>query len=227
MDPAFSRRGPQRMSGAATCIQQHLPRVTEIVLSAPESTLAKLTTGMTEAAPRLETLILHSQTSEIVLPKQFLEGGGAPQLRHLILTGARIFAVTTGAIIICDVSCVSDPRTHPKLCIFLTRQSHHANEDHAPPSNTIHRIPLHSSSPRFPGRTSSSSRVQAARTELPALTQLIYRGVSAYIEALLSRIRSPRLETSTLPSSTNSLSTSHAQHLPPRSRLAPTRPHRL
>jgi hypothetical protein len=37
-------------------------------------------------------------------------------------------------------------------------------------------------------------RVQATRTELPSLTRLIYRGFSAYVEALLSRIRSPRME---------------------------------
>ena len=68
---------------------QHLPRITEIVLSAPDLTLAKLTTSLTEAAPRLETLILHSQTSEIVLPRQFLEGG-TPQLRYLTLTGTAL-----------------------------------------------------------------------------------------------------------------------------------------
>jgi hypothetical protein len=66
---------------------QHLPRVTEVVLSMPELSLATLTTGLIEAALSLCTLIQHSQTSEIVLPKQFLEDG-APQLRHLILTGA-------------------------------------------------------------------------------------------------------------------------------------------
>jgi hypothetical protein len=68
---------------------QHLPRVTEVVLSMPESTLATLTTGLIEAALSLCTLIQHSQTSEIVLPKQFLEGG-APQLCHLIHTGAAL-----------------------------------------------------------------------------------------------------------------------------------------
>jgi hypothetical protein len=39
-----------------------------------------------------------------------------------------------------------------------------------------------------------SSRGSQARIELPALTQLIYRGVSAYLEYLLARIRAPLLQ---------------------------------
>jgi hypothetical protein len=37
-------------------------------------------------------------------------------------------------------------------------------------------------------------RVSQARIELPALTQLIYRGVSAYLEYLLARVRAPLLQ---------------------------------
>ena len=170
---------------------QHLPRVIEIVLSAPESTLAKLTTSMTEAAPRLETLILHAQTSEIVLPEQFLEGG-APQLRHLILTGAALsplqpllsFATSLVSLVLERI---------PRSAYFspdslVTQMS-------AMPLLQILSIGFLSTVPR-PGFR--GERIlppgHTARTELPALTQLIYRGVSIYIEALLSRIRAPRIE---------------------------------
>ena len=170
---------------------QHLPRVTEIVLSAPELTLAKLTTGMTEAAPRLKTLVLHTQTSEIVLPKQFLEGG-APQLRHLILTGAALSPLQP--LLMSATSLVS-------LVLERIPSSAYFSSDslvtliRVMPLLQILSISFLSTVPRpgfrgervlFPG--------QVTRIELPSLTQLIYRGVSAYIEALLSRIRSPHME---------------------------------
>ena len=68
---------------------QYLQRANEIVLSAPESTLRMLTAAILEEAPRLEHLSLHSQTAELVLPKQFLDRG-APRLRVLTLTGASL-----------------------------------------------------------------------------------------------------------------------------------------
>jgi hypothetical protein len=37
-------------------------------------------------------------------------------------------------------------------------------------------------------------RISQARVELPALTQLVYRGVSAYLESVLARILTPHLE---------------------------------
>ena len=57
----------------------------EIVLSAPESTLRILTAAILEGAPRREHLSLHSQTAELVLPNEFLDGG-TPRLRVLTLT---------------------------------------------------------------------------------------------------------------------------------------------
>ncbi|KAF8263062.1 hypothetical protein EI94DRAFT_1741925 [Lactarius quietus] len=170
---------------------QYLPRVTEIMLSAPELTLAKLTTSMTEMAPRLETLILHSQTSEIVLPKQFLEGG-APQLRRLILTGAALSPLPP--LLSSATSLVSLVLERIPSSAYFSPDSL-ATLISAMPHLQVLSIGFLSTIPR-PGFRGERvlPRVQAARTELPALTQLIYRGVSAYIEALLSRIRSPRIE---------------------------------
>ncbi|KAH9002496.1 hypothetical protein EDB83DRAFT_825734 [Lactarius deliciosus] len=170
---------------------QHFPRVSEIALSAPQLMLAKLTTGMTEVAPRLETLILHSRTSEIVLPKQFL-GGCAPRLRHLILTGVALS--TLQPLLSSAMSIVS---------LVLERIPTSA---HFSPDNLVTQIKampfLQTLSISFlsmlplPGFGGGHvyPQSQVARIELPELTQLIYRGVSAYIEALLSRIWSPRIK---------------------------------
>ena len=170
---------------------RHLPRVTQILLSAPELTLAKLTTSMTKAAPRLDTLVLHSQTSEIVLPKQFLEGS-APQLRHLILTGAALsplqplLSSATSLVSLVLERIPSSAYFSPDNLVTLIRTM---------PLLQILSIGFLSTVPR-PGFR--GQRIlplgQAARIELPSLTQLIYRGVSTYIEALLSRIRLPRIE---------------------------------
>ena len=171
---------------------QHLPRITEIVLSAPDLTLAKLTTGLTEAAPRLKTLILHSQTSEIVLPRQFLEGG-TPQLRHLTLTGTALsplqplLSSTTSLVSLVLERIPSSAYFSPDSLITLIS---------AMPQLQILSIGFLSTvtRPGFRGEQRVFPRVRAARTELSSLTQLIYRGVSAYIEALLSRILSPHIE---------------------------------
>ena len=171
---------------------QHLPRITEIVLSAPDLTLAKLTTGLTEAAPRLKTLILHSQTSEVVLPKQFLEGG-TPQLRHLTLTGTALsplqplLSSATSLVSLVLERIPSSAYFSPDSLITLIS---------AMPQLQILSLGFLSTVPRpgFRGEQRVFPRVQAARTELPSLTRLIYRGVSAYIEALLSRIRVPHIE---------------------------------
>ncbi|KAI9445985.1 hypothetical protein H4582DRAFT_519707 [Lactarius indigo] len=170
---------------------QHLPRVSEIVLSAPGLTLAKLTTGMTEVAPRLETLSLHSQTSEIVLPKRFLEGG-APQLCHLILTGAALsplqplLSSATSLVSLVLERIPSSAYFSPDSLVAQLRTM---------PSLQVLSISFLSTVPR-PGFRGERllPRAQMARIELPGLTQLIYRGVSAYIEALLSRILLPRIE---------------------------------
>ncbi|KAH9019117.1 hypothetical protein EDB85DRAFT_583519 [Lactarius pseudohatsudake] len=171
---------------------QHLPRVSEIVLSAPGSTLANLTTAMTEAAPRLETLSLHSQTSEIVLPKRFLEGGGAPQLRHLILTGAALSP--SQPLLTSATSLVSLVLERVTSSAYFSPDSL-VTQIRAMPFLQVLSISFLSTVPR-PGFRGERvlPRGQVARIELPGLTQLIYRGVSAYIEALLSRIRSPRIE---------------------------------
>jgi hypothetical protein len=191
MDPAFSKAWTAEDESGLLLASKHLPRVTEIVLSAPESTLAKLTTGLTEAAPKLETLILHSQTSEIVLPKQFLEGG-SPQLRHLILTGVAlsplqpVLSSATSLVSLALERIPSSAYFSPDSLITLIS---------AMPHLQILSIGFLSTVPR-PGFRGQRvlPRVQATRTELPSLTQLIYRGVSAYIETLLSRIRSPCIE---------------------------------
>ncbi|KAH8984043.1 hypothetical protein EDB92DRAFT_1547149 [Lactarius akahatsu] len=146
---------------------------------------------MTEAAPRLDTLSLHSQTSEIVLPKRFLEGG-APQLRHLILTGAALSPLQP--LLTSATSLVSLVLERIPSSAYFSPDSL-ITQIRAMPFLQVLSISFLSTVPR-PGFRGERvlPRGQVARIELPGLTQLIYRGVSAYIEALLSRIRSPRIE---------------------------------
>jgi hypothetical protein len=167
---------------------QHLQRASEIVLSAPESTLRVLTEAMVEEAPRLEHLSLHSQTAEFVLPRQFLDGG-APQLRLLILTGVSLRALhpllpsatllTTLALERIPSSAYFSPDTLVAQIRSMTRLQTLA-------------ISFLSTVPRPGFRNEMFLPLgQLSRFELPRLTQLIYRGVSAYIEALLARIHTP------------------------------------
>ena len=171
----------------------HLSRVNEIMLSAPQATLAEMTMAMLEAAPSLQHLTLHSQSAELVLPKSFLEGD-APRLRHLILTGVSL--ATLHPLLPSTNSLVSLVLERVPSSAYFSPESLIAHVRLMPHLETL-SIGFLSAVPR-PGlgseRFLQPGRVSQARIELPALTQLIYRGVSAYFEYLLARIRAPLLQ---------------------------------
>ncbi|KAI9509601.1 hypothetical protein F5148DRAFT_735539 [Russula earlei] len=170
---------------------QLLSRVKEIMLSASLSTLTEMTAVMVEAAPMLEHLTLHSQSTELVLPKSFLNGN-APQLRHLILTGVSLAGLSpllsssTSLVSLVLERVPSRAYFSPDSLIALIRSMPHL---HTLSIGFLFTIPR----PGF-----GSERLFASgpmiRVTLPALTQLIYRGVSAYIEALLARIQTPLIQ---------------------------------
>ena len=173
---------------------QHLSRVNEIMLSAPQSTLAEMTVAMLEAAaPSLQHLTLHSQSAELVLPKSFLEGN-APRLRHLILTGVSL--ATLHPLLPSANSLVSLVLERVPSSAYFSPESLIAHVRSMPHLQTL-SIGFLFAVPR-PGlggeRFLPSGRGSQARIELPALTQLIYRGVSTYLEYLLARIRAPLLQ---------------------------------
>ncbi|KAH9032650.1 hypothetical protein EDB84DRAFT_1578531 [Lactarius hengduanensis] len=146
---------------------------------------------MTKVASRLETLILHSWTSEIVLPKQSI-GGGAPRLRHLILTGVALS--TFQRLLSSATSLISLVLEHIPSSAYFSPDNLVTQIKAMPFLQTL-SINFLSMVPR-PGFGGGHvyPQGQVARIELPELTQLIYRGVSTYVEALLSRIWSPRIE---------------------------------
>ena len=167
---------------------QHLSRASDIMLSAPQSTLEEVTAVMVEPAPRLEHLTLHSQSAEFVLPKGFL-GGDAPQLRYLILTGVSLAALcpllpsATSLVSLVFERIPSSAYFPPDSLVAHTRAMPHLQTLSIGFLSTFPR-------PGF-GTERFLPRGHIARVELPALTQLIYRGVSAYIESLLAQIRTP------------------------------------
>ena len=172
---------------------RHLSRVNEIMLSAPQSTLAVMTVAMLEAAPSLQHLTLHSQSAELVLPKGFLEGA-APRLQHLILTGVSL--ATLHPLLPSANSLVSLVLERVPSSAYFSPESLIAHIRSMPHLQTL-SIGFLSAVPR-PGLGSERflppGRVSQAQIELPALTQLIYRGVSAYFEYLLARFRAPLLQ---------------------------------
>jgi hypothetical protein len=172
---------------------QHLSRANEIMLSAPQSTLAEMTAAMLEAAPRLEHLTLHSQSAEFVLPKSFLDGN-APQLRHLILTG--ISLATLHPLLPSATDLVSLVLERVPSSAYFSPESLIAHIRSMPHLQTL-SIGFLSALPRpdlGSVRFLRSGQTSQARIELPALTQLVYRGVSAYLESLLARVRTPLLQ---------------------------------
>ncbi|KAH9989087.1 hypothetical protein BJV74DRAFT_885267 [Russula compacta] len=169
----------------------HLSRANEIMLSAPQSTLAEMTAAMVEAAPRLEHLTLHSQSAEFVLPKSFLDGD-APQLRHLILAGVSL--ATLHPLLPSATSLVSLVLERVPPSAYFSPDGLVAHIRSMPHLQTLSigflfAVPR----PGFRGERFLPPG-QIPRVELPALTQLIYRGVSTYIEALLARIRTPLVQ---------------------------------
>ncbi|KAI0253530.1 hypothetical protein BJV78DRAFT_183623 [Lactifluus subvellereus] len=170
---------------------QYLQRASEIVLSAPESILRMLTAGIVDEAPRLEHLSLHSQTAELVLPKQFLDGG-APQLRVLTLTGVSLATLhpllpSATSLKTLALERIPSPAYFSPDCLVSHIRTMVQLETLS--------ISFLSTVPR-PGFMNERFLPWGplTRVELPALTQLIYRGVSAYVEALLMRIRTPLIE---------------------------------
>src|SRR5712672_2462444 len=170
---------------------QHLLRAQEIMLSASQSILAEMTAAMVEAAPRLEHLTLHSQSAEFVLPRSFLNGD-APQLRHLILTSVSLarldplLASTTSLVSLVLERIPSAAYFSPTSLMVHIRSMPHLQKLSIGFLSTVPR-------PGFRGEV-FLPRGPISRVTLPALTQLVYQGVSVYIEALLARVETPLIQ---------------------------------
>src|SRR6266852_1823116 len=150
---------------------QHLSRTHEIMLSAPPSTLAEIINAMLDTAPLLRRLILHTDSTEFVLPKGFLDGD-APQLRHLELHGVSL--ATLHPLLPSATSLVSLILERIPSSVYFSPESLIAHIRTMPYLRTL-SIGFLSAVPRpglvnqrflLPGQTSQ------APIELPALKQL-------------------------------------------------------
>ena len=183
---------PTDEGGVLFALQQ-LSRTHEIMLSAPQSTLAEIINAMLDTAPMLRRLILHTESTEFVLPKCFLDGN-VPQLQHLELHGVSL--ATLHPLLPSATSLVSLILERVPSSVYFSPESLIAHIHTMPYLQTL-SIGFLSTVPR-PGlgiqRFLPPGQASQARIELPALKQLVYRGVSSYLESLLTRIRTPVIQ---------------------------------
>ncbi len=181
---------PANDSGILHAIQQR-DRIRRIVLQVPPPTLHKLVVTMDELFPRLDTLSLLSATepedgSRLILPRTFL----APDLRHLELSsiclpaGLQLLSSTVSLTILKLTGIHARGYFTPE---YLVTQIQHIPQ--LEELSIGFSIPI----PR-PRDEGSLLRAPIMPTTLPALRWLKFRGVAAYLENLVARIRAPLLE---------------------------------
>jgi hypothetical protein len=168
---------------------QHHHRVQRIRLEMPVPSLQKLVTAMDDEFPMLEFLYITAPTEQdtgLVLPQTFQ----APHLRHLVLDNvicpitSPLLTPTTGLVTLSlmEIPLSANLRPHDLLQrLALMPQLETLGIDfHSPiPSRDIER---------------QLWRMPIVHVTLPNLRWFGFRGVSAYLEALLPRITAPLLE---------------------------------
>jgi hypothetical protein len=177
-------------TGLLHAIQQR-DRIRRIVLRAPAATLSALIVPMDEPFTRLETLSLFSRTeseegASLVLPRSFL----APNLRHLELRG--IYLPTGLSLLTSTHSLVTLKLTDIQAPGYFTPDNLVAQLQYVLQLEEVY-IGFSAPIPR-PSAEAELLLPPIVLTTLPALRQLEFRGVSAYLESLLSRISTPLLE---------------------------------
>ena len=167
---------------------KHRDRVRHVRLFIPAASLQKLIAVMDEEYPFLEYLIIAppvKDTSTVLILPETLQ---APHLRHLTLIGfalpirSRLLTTAVGLITLCLV--MNDPTTyfHPNALLhwlsFMPQLETLVIAFFFPVSN----------------REIERQLMPTPIITLPNLCLLRFRGVSAYLEALVHRIATPRLE---------------------------------
>ena len=187
IDYPYDDRDITEDEGAILALK-HRDRVRHVRLFAPVTSLQKLIAAMDEEYPILEYLIIgppHEDTSTVLRLPETLQ---APHLRHLALEGfalpigSRLLTTAVGLVTLCLV--MNDPSTyfHPNALLHWL--------SFMPQLETLAIFFF------FPVPSREIER-QLTRTPiitLPNLCLLWFRGVSAYLEALVHRITTPRLE---------------------------------
>ena len=176
--------------GVLHAIQQR-DRILRIVLRAPTLPLERLLVPMDESFPRLESLALLSATKpgegrSLMLPMTFL----APNLRHLSLGGISLskellVLASTFSLVTLELTDIQSPG-------YFTPETLVTRLQQIPQLEGL-SIGFFTPLPR-PGAEGESFRSPITPIVLPALRQLAFRGVTVYLEDLVSRISSPLLE---------------------------------
>ena len=167
---------------------KHRDRVRHVRLIIPVTSLQKLIAAMDEEYPILEYLIIVpplEDTSTVLILPETLQ---APHLRHLTLfgfalpIGSRFLTSAVGLVTLCLF--MKDPSTyfHPNALLHWL--------SFMPQLETLVIFFFFS----VPNREVERQLTHTPIITLPNLRVLDFRGVSAYLEALVHRITTPRLE---------------------------------
>ena len=167
---------------------KHRDRVRRVRLWTPVTGLQKLIAAMDEEYPFLEYLIIAPPLEDTSTVLRLPETLQAPHLRHLTLEG---FALPIGSrLLTTAVGLVT-------LCLFITDPSTYFH-----PNALLHWLSFVSQLETLvisfffpvPNREIERQLTRTPIITLPSLCFLRFRGVSAYLEALVHRITTPRLE---------------------------------
>ena len=163
-------------------------RVRRIVLHLPPSTLHKFLMLMDESFPILELLSLSftvDKLTGLILPTTFL----APNLRYLTLSGV---GLPKGFSLLSTVSLVTLALTNIRASRYFLPRQLVARLWSLP---QLEKLTIEFSVPiPRPSAERELLGKQGAPVTLPNLKYLTFQGVSAYLERLVSQIRTPLLE---------------------------------
>ena len=167
---------------------KHRDRVRHVRLFIPVTSLQKLIAAMDEEYPILEYLIIwppsEDRSTVLILPETLQ----APHLRHLTLVGfalpigSRLLTTAVGLVTLCLV--MNDPSTYFRPNALLHWLSFMPQ---------LETFAISFSFP-VPNREIERPFTPTPIITLPNLCLLRFGGVSAYLEALVHRITTPRLE---------------------------------
>ena len=179
---------PRGMHNIIAALEQH-NRVCSINLrNIPNSMLEKFT-AIRKPFPTLTELVILSHDEVVpVIPDSFL-GGSTPQLRTLKLVGIPFPAL--GKLLL---------STSKLVHLYLQKIPHsgyispHAIVGVLSAAKRLQKVSLEFQSPQSWDDRASWHPPPLTRIVLPALTRLVFKGDSQYLEAIVSRIDAPLLD---------------------------------
>jgi hypothetical protein len=188
MDYSRSAITPDDEDDILAALEEHLDRVSFVGLSVTGSQLGKIAAAMQVPFPALNCLqIFFEGINELALPDGFL-GGSAPTLQRIVFDRVSYPALPT--LLLSTSSLV-------ELDLGLDTISPSGYISPEAMAASFSALPmLEKLTIRFRGATSLPDRIRPPpkpRTVLPALTSFQFRGVSEYLEDLVTRIDAPQL----------------------------------